>query len=153
MVILCITLCIKSFGNFMRFAMISNLKRLDFKVLEMKSIKLKLVILKAKQLGNLLFPLWKTALPAICKCVLHDSWCTFSFSNVVQADEILHWNGFELKAKQSISSTPHNAQSWKITQKVVWPKIQTSSRYLFFVAKRVKGGKVKAIAITGKERQ
>ena len=33
----------------MRFAMISNLKRLDFKVLEMKSIKLKLVILKAKQ--------------------------------------------------------------------------------------------------------
>ena len=41
----------------MRFAMISNLKRLDFKVLEMKSIKLKLVILKAKQLGNLLFPL------------------------------------------------------------------------------------------------
>ena len=105
----------------MRFAMISNLKRLDFKVLEMKSIKLKLVILKAKQLGNLLFPLWKTALPAICKCVLHDSWCTFSFSNVVQAEEILHWNGFELKAKQSISSTPHNAQSWKITQKVVWP--------------------------------
>ena len=153
MVILCITLCIKSFGNFMRFAMISNLKRLDFKVLEMKSIKLKLVILKAKQLGNLLFPLWKTALPAICKCVLHDSWCTFSFSNVVQAEEILHWNGFELKAKQSISSTPHNAQSWKITQKVVWPKIQTSSRYLFLVAKRVKGGKVKAIAITGKERQ
>ena len=108
---------------------------------------------QASKPGNLLFPLWKTALPAICKCVLHDSWCTFSFSNVVQAEEILHWNGFELKAKQSISSTPHNAQSWKITQKVVWPKIQTSSRYLFLVAKRVKGGKVKAIAITGKERQ
>ena len=136
MVILSITLCIKSFGNFMRFAMISNLKRLDFKVLEMKSIKLKLVILKAKQLGNLLFPLWKTALPAICKCVLHDSWCTFSFSNVVQAEEILHWNGFELKAKQSISSTPHNAQSWKITQKVVWPfLVRKFKSYLNFRAK------------------
>ena len=107
MVILCITLCIKSFGNFMRFAMISNLKRLDFKVLEMKSIKLKLVILKAKQLGNLLFPLWKTALPAICKCVLHDSWCTFSnvVCVVVQAwastNFALEWVAGELKAKQS----------------------------------------------------
>ena len=39
----------------MRFAMISNLKRLDFKVLEMKSIKLKLVILKAKQVSQAIF--------------------------------------------------------------------------------------------------
>ena len=120
---------------------------------------------EACECANSGFSVFKSALGNLQVCVLHDSWCTFSFSNVVQAEEILHWNGFELKAKQSISSTPHNAQSWKITQKVVWPflvwkfksylrqKFKLQVGICFLVAKRVKGGKVKAIAITGKERQ
>ena len=109
--------------------MIPNLKRLDFKVLEMKSIKFysSNTTKKASQArlpGNLLFPLWKTALPAICKCVLHDSWCTFSnvVCVVVQAwastNFALEWVAGELKAKQSTFQNDSQVNFWIFNAKI-----------------------------------